>query len=73
MRGRHTHAVLRRLGINETIARDIEQYVDIAVALGRDRRGRLDLGARVAAGRRQLYGDLEPVRALEDFLIGELG
>jgi len=36
MRGRHTMAILRRMGITETIADTIDDYVAIAVRLARD-------------------------------------
>jgi protein O-GlcNAc transferase len=68
MRGRHTMAILTRLGVTETIARTIDDYVSIACRLARDPAMRADLRTRVAAGMHRVLGDTEPIRALELFL-----
>jgi predicted O-linked N-acetylglucosamine transferase (SPINDLY family) len=68
MRGRHCAAILRMLGVTETIAGSLEQYVDIAVRLARDPALRAALRARMAANRPRLYADPAPVRALETFI-----
>ncbi|WP_036292965.1 tetratricopeptide repeat protein [Methylosinus sp. PW1] len=68
MRGRHTAAILRRIGCEETIASSLDHYVEIAVRLGRDRAFRAGLAARVAAEKRRAFEDMDYIRALEDFL-----
>jgi protein O-GlcNAc transferase len=68
MRGRHAGAILRMLGITETIAASPEQYVDIAVRLAHDPAWRAALRARIAASRSSILADPAPVRALEDWL-----
>lgn len=67
MRGRHTYAMLRLLGLDELIARDADDYVRIAVRLGTDPAWRRTVRERIAAGRGRLYDDVEAVRALEAF------
>ena len=68
MRGRHTAAILRCLGIHETVADSVDGYVDLAVGLAADPAARAGLRARMAGGRSWLLDDLSPIRALEDFL-----
>jgi predicted O-linked N-acetylglucosamine transferase (SPINDLY family) len=55
------------LGVTETIARDKDEYVEIAVRLGADREWRTDVLNRMTANQARLYSDTKCVRALEDF------
>jgi len=68
MRGRHTAAILRHIGVPETIAADENEYVAIAARLGTDPVWRAAISARVAAGCPRITEDTAPLRALEDFL-----
>ena len=67
MRGRHTAAMLTMMGLDQCIAADVDGYVAMAAALADDA-ARSRLVGLVAERRSRLFGDLEPVRALEDFL-----
>ncbi|MEH1830605.1 MAG: hypothetical protein V7L29_00575 [Nostoc sp.] len=67
MRGRHTLAILKMMGIEETIAVTKDEYVKIAVRLGQDAQYRQHISQQVSENKYKLYGDLKPVRALEDF------
>lgn len=67
MRGRHGYAILKFLGLDECIVPDTDAYVALAARLA-DPAEREKLKARVAADRHRLYGDMAPIRALEDFL-----
>ena len=69
MRGRHSMAMLKMMGIEETIASSKEDYVQIAVRLGQDTQYRQYISKLVAENKEKLYSDLKPVRALEDFLL----
>jgi protein O-GlcNAc transferase len=69
MRGRHTLAILKMMGIEETIAATKDEYVQIAIRLGKDAEYRQYISQQVAENKHKLYGDLKPVRALEDFLL----
>jgi predicted O-linked N-acetylglucosamine transferase (SPINDLY family)/MoaA/NifB/PqqE/SkfB family radical SAM enzyme len=67
MRGRHSTAILKRMGLDAYIAKDLTDYVRLAVRLadaGEQRTAR----ALIAERRGALFGDLTPVRALEAFL-----
>jgi predicted O-linked N-acetylglucosamine transferase (SPINDLY family) len=67
LRGRHSYAILTQLGITDTIARDKEEYIDIAVRLAQDRGWRSEILKRMKANFPQLYSDTRSVRAMEDF------
>jgi len=69
MRGRHCFAFLKRMGIDETIARDTDEYVAIAARLGNDPAWRAEQSRRIAERRGLLYNDPAPVAALEQFLL----
>lgn len=73
MRGRHSAALLRRIGVPETIAASVDDYVALAAELGRDRARRADLRRRMAAGTARAYRDADSVRGLEAFLIEAVG
>jgi protein O-GlcNAc transferase len=68
MRGRHTTAVLTRIGVTETIANSVDDYLSIAVRLARDPAWRTELKQRIADNKHRIYRDPEPIAALEDFL-----
>ena len=70
MRGRHTAAILEMIGMDETVARTVDEYVAMAVALGRDAAARAAVGARIAAGKHRVYRDQYCIAALETFLVG---
>ena len=50
MRGRHTAAILRRIGCEATIAGSVDEYVSIAVRLARDPVWRAEVRQAVARG-----------------------
>ena len=68
MRGRHCAAILRMMGVTETIAASPDDYVALAVRLAREPAWRAALRARMAENRTRLYADPVPVRALEAFI-----
>jgi predicted O-linked N-acetylglucosamine transferase (SPINDLY family) len=68
MRGRHSAAILRMLGLPELIADTAEDYVALAAALGRDRSRRQDLSARILENRHRLYGDQACLDGLARYL-----
>ena len=73
MRGRHSMAILKMMGIEETIASSKEEYVQIAIRLGRDAQYRQHISQLIAQNKHKLYNDLEPIRALEEFLFNVVG
>lgn len=69
MRGRHTLAILKTMGIEEMITATKEDYVKVAVRLGQDAKYRQHISQKVADNKHKLYCDLKPIRALEDFFL----
>jgi predicted O-linked N-acetylglucosamine transferase (SPINDLY family) len=67
MRGRHTMAILTVMGVAETVAADLDRYVDIAVRLGRDAQWCEAVRRKIAANKHRVYRDRAPVTALEEF------
>src|SRR5258706_6169264 len=68
MRGRHSYAILRMLGVTETIAASPSEYVDIAVRLAHDRAWRTALRNKISERRSVVYGDSAPGRGRENWL-----
>ena len=69
MRGRHTAAILRRIGCEATIAGSLEEYVAIAARLGLDVAWRTQIRATMAEGKHRVFRDTGAIRALERFLV----
>jgi protein O-GlcNAc transferase len=68
MRGRHTTAILKMMGVVETITATIDEYVSTAVRLAKDVPLRTALKTRIAQTKHQVYRDRACIAALEDFL-----
>ncbi|CAA7621748.1 hypothetical protein [Magnetospirillum sp. SS-4] len=68
MRGRVTCGFYLAMGILDPIARDFDQYVDLALRYGRDRAAAADLRRRILAANQVLYDSTVALRALEDRL-----
>jgi predicted O-linked N-acetylglucosamine transferase (SPINDLY family) len=68
MRGRHSAAILKMMGITETIASTVEEYVFIAARLANNPAERQALRARMKAGEHKVYRDRACISALDDFL-----
>lgn len=69
MRGRHTAAILRRIGCQATVAGSIDEYVAIAARLGRDAAWRDAVRRAVASGKTLAFTDGSYIRGLEGFLV----
>ena len=69
MRGRLSSGILRRMRLTELIAANEDEYIALAVRLVQDAGYRQRIRQHIEAVREDLYGDLMPVRALEEFLI----
>ncbi len=67
MRSRHAFGILKRLNVLDTVATDLNNYVDIAVGLGSDPVYRQSIVERMIQGHDLLYADQEAVQALYQF------
>ena len=68
MRGRHCAAILTMLGVPETIAHSVDDYITIAARLAQGQVFRAGIVARMAAQKHRLYRDRAPVEALQDLI-----
>jgi predicted O-linked N-acetylglucosamine transferase (SPINDLY family) len=68
MRGRHTYAFLKMMGLDELIAPDVDSYVELAVRVARKPDWRDQLRKETAERLPRIFGDLQCVRGLEAFL-----
>ena len=68
MRGRLASGILDRMGLLDLVAKSDNEYIDLAVRLASDEDYRQSVSARMSQARGILYNDVEPVRALEEFL-----
>ncbi len=69
MRSRHTAAMLRVLELDQLVAGDIDEYVSIAVELGRSTDFRAEIRAKIRERKHRLYEDQSVVSALAEFLL----
>jgi protein O-GlcNAc transferase len=68
MRARHSAAILTMMGVGDTIAATLDDYVSIAVRLARDAPWRMAVKQKIAAGKHRLYRDSACIAGLQDFL-----
>lgn len=68
MRGRLASGILKRIGLEELIVHDEDNYVNLVVKLARNHDYNHLVRNKIKENRHILYNDLEPVRALEKFL-----
>jgi protein O-GlcNAc transferase len=67
LRGRITQAFCRRLGISHCIAKDVADYIEIALRLGTNADYRNQVRQQILAGHSRLFEDLSAVRDWEAF------
>ena len=61
-------AILRMMGVTETIAETIDDHVTIAVRLARDVPWRMAVKAKISANKHRIYFDSACILGLEQFL-----
>ena len=72
LRGRLASGILRRMGMTELIAGNEEEYINLVVRLVEDQKYRQAIKEKMMINRHVLFDDLTPIRALEQFLIGQV-
>lgn len=73
MRGRHAYALLKMIGVEDTIAADVDDYISIAARLGNDRIWRNEISAKMSIRKHSAYQDRECIAGLERFLMSVSG
>jgi protein O-GlcNAc transferase len=73
MRGRHSYAILKKLGITETIATDKNHYLEIAIRLGLDNQWRQKIKDYTKTNIDTVFNDQTCVESLERFYQSVVG
>jgi len=68
MRGLHGAAILRMMGVTDTICSNIEDYIGTAIRLAKNPEERAALSQRIAENKSKIYRDRACISALEDLL-----
>ena len=68
LRGRVSSGIVQKMGVTETIATSPEDYVEMAIRLGKDAAWRERVRAQMAENKHRIYGDLACIEGLENFL-----
>jgi predicted O-linked N-acetylglucosamine transferase (SPINDLY family) len=68
MRGRHSYGILKMIGVEETIAQNEKEYLDIAISLGKNFQWRKEIVEKIKFNKHKLYGDKTWISSLEEFL-----
>jgi predicted O-linked N-acetylglucosamine transferase (SPINDLY family) len=72
-RGRVTSFLYRQIGVMDCVAGTIDEYVEIALRLGRDRRARAEVSQAILAGNDVLFDNDSGSLELADFFLGLFG
>jgi protein O-GlcNAc transferase len=68
MRGRHGMAILKMMGVTETITETMDDYISTAVRLAREVSWRIQIKSKIAKQKYRLYRDRSCISELESFL-----
>ena len=71
MRGRFGSGIVQRMGLGQLAACSMTEYEDIASRLALESSYRKEVIQAIEDRRAILYGDVAPIRALEEFLMHE--
>jgi len=67
MRGRHSYAMLKMIGVEELIVDSLDDYVTMSARLGRDRILRSAIVEKIKAQKHKLFDDMECIEYLDSF------
>lgn len=68
MRGRHSSAIMDRIGVSETVANSTDEYVGIATRLATDSEERRRISRKIDRNKHTIYRDRDCIARLEDFI-----
>ncbi|MBX9693795.1 MAG: hypothetical protein K2Z81_15505, partial [Cyanobacteria bacterium] len=72
MRGRHSYAMLKMIGLDELITESVEDYIDLAVRMGTDKKYRQTLVKKIGENKHKLFHDQACIDALDQFFKSEV-
>jgi len=70
MRGLHGAAILRMMGVTDTICGNVEDYIATAIRLAKNPHERAALSRRIGENKHRIYRDRACITALEDLIEG---
>ncbi|MDD2900519.1 MAG: methyltransferase domain-containing protein [Desulfuromonadaceae bacterium] len=73
MRGRHAYAILKMMGVEETIAANSDEYISIATRVALDKQWRNDVSTGIRRNKHRIYRDRDCITGLEKFLVAVSG
>lgn len=73
MRSQHTAAILAMMGMKDCIAKDQDDYIQMAISLGNNPEKRAQMRERIAANKQKVYRDEKAIQGLENFLRSVVG
>lgn len=68
MRTRHSSAFLEMMGVTETIADSVDEFISIAARLAKDQMFRLDIRKKIHTNKHKIFRDRNAITGLEKFL-----
>jgi predicted O-linked N-acetylglucosamine transferase (SPINDLY family) len=71
MRGRHSYAILKMLGVDELIASSLETFIDKLSQLGTDSYWRHSMTQKIAQNKYRMYEDWMVIKVFDEFLKAE--
>lgn len=69
MRGRQSYGMLTLMGLDELVAKDQEDFIELAVTLGTDRTRREHVVRRIVASHGKIFEAQAPLRQLQQFYL----
>lgn len=72
MRGRMCQAMLKAIGVEESIGQGVEEYIEIAVQLGTDSQRRAAIVEKIKTNKHKLFNDVNCVGDLDSFWKAEV-
>lgn len=69
MRGRHAYAMLKMMGVEDTIVDNVKDYINIAVRLGLDKNFFDKIKNLMALNQDKLFNDADCISELDDFYL----
>jgi protein O-GlcNAc transferase len=71
LKGNLANAILRRIGLNELIAKDFDEFFNVTLKLAEDKNYKNYIQTKIRDNKIKLYADCEVIYELENFLITE--
>ncbi len=72
LRDRVTYAFYKAMGFEDLIARDVDDYVEMAVRLATDKAWRAEMVEKLNSRSDRLFENMETVRELEQFFVAAI-